>query len=340
MPTVIRATSDLHLSQRSAEWVFAALEPLRADAEEHGGTTVLVGDILDQPSMVHMPTFNRLREVLQSFKGSVLVVAGNHDQYDGTRNALEALDGGNVTVISEPMVTRVGLVVPYLPPDRFWEAVEALKREATEAQMGCWWTHQGWRGSYLNNMRRDHDGLSCKRVTAKLVVSGHYHMPQNLGPIIYCGSPYETSFSEEGQRKGWLRWTAKTPRAFAADPGIPERVPFAIGAPVHHTVQWDLQGADPKRPKGLKRGDRVRIVVNGTRDEVKKRAQTLKKAGLEGAAIVAEVGGGVREVIDRNSNPQDAVVQYVDRVHGPDPLRIPPVALHLWADEVGLWESS
>ena len=336
---VVRATSDLHLSQRSSKWVFEALEALRADAASTGGHTVLVGDILDQPESVHMPTWNRLRDVLRSFKGTVIVAVGNHDQYDGQRNALEALEGGSVRVISAAQMTGVGLVVPYVPPADFWKTVKRASAEWV-ADGGdpeftrTWWTHQGWRGSYLNNMHRDRDGLSCKQIDADLVISGHYHMPQNLGPIIYCGSPWQTSFAEEGQVKGWLRWDEFDARK----PEIPRRVPFETSAPRHHTVLWDVRGGDnPVKPEGYRKGDRVRIVANGTRADVKKAAKAVKKAGLEGASIVADSEGSRREVIDRRAGPIEAAIQYIDRVHGPDEATLTPIALHEWALEAGVW---
>lgn len=343
---IIRATSDLHLTQRSAVWVFEALEQLRADDEEHGGATVLVGDILDQAQSVHMPTFNRLRDILTSFRGQVYVVAGNHDQYghDG-RNALEALHGHGqprIQVVSEPELTAIGWMLPYLQPDKFWGAIKRLTAEDKTMKGGetkVWWTHQGWRGSYLNNMRRDNEGLSCKRVTADLVVSGHYHLPQNLGPIIYCGSPYETSFAEEGQVKGWLRWEAASATEFREQPKVPKRVPYQISAPKHWTVLWDLADEKPTAPAGMKQGDKVRVIVNGTRDEVKKRPKALKQAGLEGAAIVADPRGNHRRVIDINTTAQDAAIQFIDRIYGPDEDKLHPANLHLWADEVQLWQS-
>ena len=264
---IIRATSDLHLTQRSAVWVFEALEQLRADDEEHGG---------------------------------------------------------------EPELTAIGWMLPYLQPDKFWGAIKRLTAEDKTMKGGetkVWWTHQGWRGSYLNNMRRDNEGLSCKRVTADLVVSGHYHLPQNLGPIIYCGSPYETSFAEEGQVKGWLQ------------PKVPKRVPYQISAPKHWTVLWDLADEKPTAPAGMKQGDKVRVIVNGTRDEVKKRPKALKQAGLEGAAIVADPRGNHRRVIDINTTAQDAAIQFIDRIYGPDEDKLHPANLHLWADEVQLWQS-
>ena len=335
---VVRATSDLHLAQRTARWVFEALDALREDADAHGGITVLVGDILDQAETVHMPTWNRLRDTLQAFRGRVIVAAGNHDQYDGQRNALEALGSASVDVVSDARITGVGLVIPYVPPGEFWETVKAARQswEGDPAVANTWWTHQGWRGSYLNSMRRNTDGLSCRRIEAKIVISGHYHMPQNLGPIIYCGSPWETSFAEEGQVKGWLRWEAFDP----TDPAVPARIPFDLTAPRHHTVLWDLKNGDkPEKPSSYRDGDRVRIVVNGTREDVKRHGVDIADAGLSGAAIVAYPTASRRGVIDRHAGKADALNQYIDRVYGPEP-GMTPLALQEWASEVGLWSES
>ena len=341
MGSVVRATSDLHLTQRTARWVFEALEVMREDAEKHGGYTVLVGDILDQPETVHMPTWNRLRDILKSFRGRVIVAVGNHDQYHGARNALEGLHGNNVDVISEAQITGVGLVIPYVPPGTFWDTVKRARR-AWKADGGSpdvantWWTHQGWRGSYLNSMKRNTDGLSCARIDAELVISGHYHMPQNLGPIIYCGSPWQTSFAEEGQVKGWLRWDNLDPTS----PTVPNRIAFDLTAPRHHTVLWDLRNGDnPKKPEGWRKGDKVRIVVNGTRDDAKRNAEAIEAAGLEGASIVADPTGSKREVIDPNADKREAITQYIDRVYGPE-AGLTPEALHEWAGEAGLWSES
>ena len=99
---VVRAISDLHLTERTAPWVFAALKELEADAREHKGYTVIAGDILNEPTHVHMPTYNRLRSILQHWPGEVYVIPGNHDQYAGYgqwANALTALQGGQCRVI-------------------------------------------------------------------------------------------------------------------------------------------------------------------------------------------------------------------------------------------------
>lgn len=326
-----RATSDLHLSERTSRYVFNALRELRNDAADRGGDTVLVGDILDQSENVHMPTYNQLRDELNAFPNFVFVLAGNHDQYRGYRNALEGLAGGNVIVISEPEWTSMGLMVPYTPESEFWNTVEKHLKDRPSS-MDCpnvWWTHQGWKGAYLNNMVKDKGGLTPARIDADVVITGHYHMPQNIGPIIYCGSPYQTTFAEEGQVKSWLR--------FDDNSLVPTRVPYEhVEAPRHWTVHW-APGSPPQMPAGYIAGDKVRVVTKASKSEVKQERQALKDAGFEGVPVLSRPDAVGREDIDINLEPLDAVEQYMTFKHGPND-GANPVQLMEWANEAGLWD--
>ena len=173
----LRATSDLHLSERTADWGLAALRELHADAAKTKGTTVLVGDIFHEPEMVHMPTWNRLRRMLYTWPGKVYVIAGNHDQYDGQANCLEGLDGGACSVISKPTWTGIGRMLPYTVPEDFSAALASCAHPPVgEPMLSFLWTHHGFKGAYRNAMSRDRDGVSCMEVPeGHLVITGHYH---------------------------------------------------------------------------------------------------------------------------------------------------------------------
>jgi len=281
----MRAASDLHLAPHTAAWVFQALADLRADAKKFGGPTVLCGDIFDQSKVVDVPLFNRLRDELRAFPSIVVVIPGNHDQYNGWRNACEGLAGGNVIVVSQPAVIEdVGLCVPHTAASD-WLGIVA-QNEHLGHRPPLIFAHQGFKGSYLNNMVRDRTGIQVPAVNGRLIVSGHYHMPQNVAQVIYCGSPYQTSHAESGQVKGFLAWGDDTLRESWSH-WLPERRPYpSVSAPRYWTVRWDGQGA-PVLPAGHREGDIVRIVTTFTRDNLDAAAaKAIKKAGLSGASIV------------------------------------------------------
>ena len=326
-----RATSDLHLTKLSARWVWNALEELRQDAKERGGPTILVGDILDQPTMVHMPSYNRLREELQSFPEEVYVIVGNHDQYRWPDNALEPLAGGNVKVISEPTWTDIGLMVPYQPADEFWDTMDGLDNYKPDQTLPIWWTHQGWKGAWLNNMVKDKDGLSLRKIRADLVITGHYHAPHNVGKrVMYCGSPYQTSFAEEGQAKFWFSFNPENNR--------PSRIEYKnVGAPKHITIHWDPSQGEPEVPEDYVEGDKLRIFTEATRSEAKAASGQLKSAGLTGVAVLAKPDNSQRGEIEAGTSAVDAVRQFIDKKYGDGLLDPNADSLHQWAKERGLW---
>jgi len=60
-------------------------------------------------------------------------------------------------------------------------------------------------GFIMPNGFESHEGFSADMFKPfDLVVSGHYHMFQNKGKIVYVGSPYQTNFSEKDQVHGFL----------------------------------------------------------------------------------------------------------------------------------------
>lgn len=330
---VLRATSDLHLSERTAPYVFAALDELRADAAAHPGVTLLLGDIFEHATAMHMPTFNELRRRLQDWPDNVIVLPGNHDQWGlgPGQNAVSALQGRTCQVIERPTATRLGRFIPYTPPGQFSAVLAALKPGPLYDRflLPIVWCHHGFRGAYRNAMNRDRDGVSCSAIPARhLVVTGHYHMPQTLGRIIYCGSPYETSFAEEGQTKGWLRWADAL-----ADP-IPARVPYGnLGAPRHVTVHW-TPGASVEPPP-FRPSDKVRVKAAGTRAEVAAHIAELDDLGLGGAPVLARREGLITVDVSGKTPRQLAEEWVVARDHP----AFSPDELIEFANAEALWES-
>lgn len=330
----MRAGSDLHLAPHTATWVFQALADLHADATAHGGPTVLCGDIWDQPKVVDVSLLNRLRDTLRSFPGEVVVIPGNHDQYDGHRNACEALAGDNVRVVSEPAtLDRIGLCVPYTDPAGWGAIVASRVRNMLNPPLV--FAHQGFKGSYLNSMTRDRTGIRVDSVLdGLLVVTGHYHMPQNVAQVIYCGSPYQTSHAETGQEKGFLVWPKRKRNTGNWTDWIPERRPYSsVTAPRYWTVPWDGTGA-PVLPAGHQKGDIVRVVTTLTRDALEGApAKALKAAGLQGAAIVT-APVNVPRVDLRATRPAEAVESYLI---GARKDSVDPSDLREFMEQEGAW---
>ena len=331
----IRATSDLHLTQATAPYVFAALDQMRKDATKWGGVTVICGDLFDQAVSVNMPLWNRLKDLLRAFRGSVVLVPGNHDQYDEYRNALEGMAGQRVKVITtaDPSVMvdgghRIGACIPYTR--QFDEVFPWCLENRDRRAPNLVFCHHGFKGAYLNEMYKCRRGGSVRMIPGDtLVVSGHYHMPQVLGRLIYCGSPYELTFSEEGQKKGWLLWKD------ASRSLIPIRKPFTdLGAPRHYTLNWTPGDPAPVKPAWLGANDKLRVVVEASRADAPGVSAVLEKAGIVApitykptqSATVATIG-------DFRGGIMGAVLAEVDRA-----ARVNPQDMREFADSEGLWQ--
>tara|TARA_Y100000034_G_scaffold25945_1_gene30980 strand:+ start:775 stop:1779 length:1005 start_codon:yes stop_codon:yes gene_type:complete len=332
---IIRATSDLHLSAVTAPYVWAALAELQEDARLHGGVTVIAGDLFDQATMAHMPTWNKLLRMFKSWRGEIYLIPGNHDQYGPYNSIIDGMDSitPGLRVATLPMATPVGTMVPYMSdPDEFWTAVKENRRSK---MLPFVWCHQGFKGAYLNAMRRDTTGLSCSRFDpAYMVVAGHYHMPQNIGRLVYCGSPYEATFAEENQRKGWLRWA--NPKASV----VPERIPFVnTVAPKHHTIHWHPDTGEPAIPPDVDvERSIVRVKTTAPRSMARAAASQLRAVGLEGARLITapdEAAG--RGVVTESMGVHDAVDAYIAGRYSADPTSPAPETMAEWAEEVDLW---
>lgn len=332
---IVRATSDLHLSQTTAPYVFAALEELRADAEKHCGPTMLLGDIFDQARTVHVPTWQKLRFVLQTWPEDVYVLAGNHDQYDrpfGT--VLGGLQGGNCRVIEVPQRDDLGWMIPWVGHGNFktaWQQTRCKHLDGVALPMV--WCHEGFKGAYMNRMVRDKTGTEYSQIPPDhTVIAGHYHMPHGIGRIIYCGSPYQTSFAEEGQDKGWLRWSDI--RASQ----VPQRIRYEVGAPRHHTIEWDGE-QPPEVPEAIKPGDKIRIRTPLSRLQIKDRHKQLDAVGLLGVQVISISTPAVTEAVDQSGSPEQAAVTWMTWRAADDQDLPDPGMMDEFAREHGLWES-
>ena len=333
---IVRGTSDLHLTAATAPYVMAALEQLRADTVEHGGITVLGGDLLDQAEAVHTASFNNLRDVLHGWPGPVFVLPGNHDQYARPRHALEALEGGPVTVIHHDIWTEVGLMLPYGHPAEFWPRVSVKMAHIPEGVPRIIWAHQGFKGAMMNTRKQDKEGIETEHLPEGWVIfTGHYHGPHEAGPdnrIYYFGSPYEVSFAEEGDVKSFIRF----------EDGMVRRINYGdIGAPRHITVHWDPTIGGPQAPEGVRPQDIIRVKTKATLVQARQSADQLAKAGLGGAPLLAASEGAVgRGIIDATMQPREAAERYVFSVLAGEEGRPQPDEMIEWAQKEGLWDAN
>lgn len=197
-------TSDLHLTEESADLVFGEILPgiLEMAVSSVDNDIAILGDIYHIRHRVFVPNQNKFAQWLNYCKYrnvTVRLLPGNHDQVNPSgNNALEVFSlYENVKVYTQPTLDEYGLWVPYRKYPQDLQVIFA--QNPTECVL---WTHQGMRGALMNNTFRDTKGLPLDILEVyPKVITGHYHGYQVLGNVVYIGSPYQVTAAEAGQIK-------------------------------------------------------------------------------------------------------------------------------------------
>lgn len=253
-------TSDLHLTSRSRDAYRWALFPwLQKQIERRDiGHLFILGDITDQkdrhPSKLLNYILTEFQELAQMVK--VWVLMGNHDYVDPrVPFLLRALNGiRNCQFIIEP--TWLGIddqEVLFLPhtrkPAKDWAKINA--RKATMVLM-----HHTFSGAMTSNGWKMEEGGSVRKTMERLripaaaaFVSGDIHVPQTLGHLTYCGSPYPIRFGDD--------WK---PRVLMFDSGRDDSLVSLPRACAKKTVAR-IGSIDDLEEAGLTPGDQAKVVI-------------------------------------------------------------------------------
>jgi DNA repair exonuclease SbcCD nuclease subunit len=182
--------------------------------DEHQIDTVLIlGDTFDRRKYVNFFSLQRAREMffdkLCDRGISVHMLAGNHDTYYKNTNEVNSPDlllqeYGNINVISEPETIYVGgipiCMVPWICADNYQTSIDVMRDTKADLCMG----HFEISGFSMYRGMESHGGLS-KEIFDKfdLVFSGHYHHRSNNDHIHYLGNPYELTWQDYNDPRGF-----------------------------------------------------------------------------------------------------------------------------------------
>jgi DNA repair exonuclease SbcCD nuclease subunit len=180
----------------------------------HGINTVLVlGDTFDRRKYVNFYALDRAKKMffdkLEERGIRVHMLAGNHDTYYKNTNEVNSPDlllveYGNIDVISKPETIVVDgtsiCMMPWICPENYQESLDHIKNTKAEICMG----HFEIAGFAMYRGMESHDGLA-KETFEKfdLVFSGHYHHRSSDQHIHYLGNPYELTWQDYNDPRGF-----------------------------------------------------------------------------------------------------------------------------------------
>lgn len=175
-----------------------------------------LGDIVDRRKFIQYPILDNLKNVFMrpmwEMGIDLHILVGNHDTYYRNTNSLHAMktifgrfDGGwEPKFYDAPETVTFGdldiLMLPWITPENEADSMQALKDTKAEIVFG----HLEMNGFEMYKGLPNHGGFDAAAFQRfKAVYSGHFHHKSDNGNIHYLGAPYEMTWSDYDDPRGF-----------------------------------------------------------------------------------------------------------------------------------------
>lgn len=238
-----------------AEKIVAIVKEIKPDA------VVILGDLHDTSDHAYLQAWNSVISFLKLISDEIATyyIIGNHCAINNQIfltdehffNAFKQWP--NLTIVDYPTWVGNCLMVPYVPPGRFIEALGAAGKW-TDASVIL--AHQEFYGAQMGAITSMTGDMWSD--SNPLVVSGHIHDSQWIGRnVYYVGTPYQTSFGDKGEKTIALVDTDNCNITTMPIIGMPKKISIKTNA----TEFLDLSVDD---------GHHYRITIHDTSERISK----------------------------------------------------------------------
>ena len=176
-------------------------------------TVLVLGDTFDRRKYVNFYALDRAKKMffdkLEERGITVYMLAGNHDTYFKNTNEVNSPDlllaeYSNIEVIDEPKTINVNgfevCMLPWICPENYQQSLDEIKNTTSTICMG----HLEIAGFAMYRGMESHEGFSTETFSKfDLVFSGHYHHRSNNSNIYYLGNPYELTWQDYNDPRGF-----------------------------------------------------------------------------------------------------------------------------------------
>jgi UDP-2,3-diacylglucosamine pyrophosphatase LpxH len=156
---------------------------------------------------IHQASIEIAEKLCNKFKKGVYVILGNHDVYYKDRTDTHSLKGydlmfKNFYVFEKPKSLTINQHKILLLP---WnEDHTELKNVISQKLPDIVFCHADFKGFSLNKVTKLEHGLELSEISqVKRIYSGHIHIRQEKGNVLYVGTPYEMDRGDRGNTKGF-----------------------------------------------------------------------------------------------------------------------------------------
>lgn len=146
----------------------------------------------------------------KKFPRGIYIILGNHDVYYKDNNSIHSLKGiekifPNVHVFEKPEILTINEIHRFLMLPWIEDEVKITKEVLNHVELADYIIcHADIKSFKLNKWVKLHSGLDIKLLTKfKRVWSGHIHIHQENGNVLYTGTPYELDRGDRGNAKGF-----------------------------------------------------------------------------------------------------------------------------------------
>ena len=220
----IAIITDIHFGARNDSLHFLDFyekfysETFFPKLDESGVRTLLIlGDTFDRRKYVNFYSLQRAKKMffdeLLKREIGVYMLVGNHDTYYKNTNDVNSPellleDYHNIMVIESPQTIHLDYgktkadvcMMPWICADNYDRSMEEIKNTTATVCMG----HFEIEGFQMYRGAPSHEGLEPKMFNKfDQVFSGHYHHKSSRGNIHYLGNPYELTWQDHDDPRGF-----------------------------------------------------------------------------------------------------------------------------------------
>lgn len=177
-------------------------------------TVLHLGDVFDRRKYINFQTLAVWREkvfdVLAKHNIRLIITVGNHDVYYKNTNEINSVFEllrvyPNVTVYSKPLTINLDgldiMLLPWIPQGAHEETFHAIKETKAQIAMG----HLEIKGfaMHAGMINTDHGYDADVFQKFDMVLTGHFHHRSSKDNIFYLGSPYQITWNDWGDVRGF-----------------------------------------------------------------------------------------------------------------------------------------
>ena len=215
----IALITDTHFGARNDNLAFLDYFEKFYDKEffphliENNITTIIhLGDIVDRRKYISYVTLRRMKEMFidkcNEHNIDLHVIIGNHDvPYKNTNeinSMTELFRDTHVNYYSEPKTVNFDgtdiLIMPWINNQNYPEAIKTMEETPAQIMMA----HLEVQGAFMDRGNVNEHGMSVDKFKKfEQVFSGHFHHKNKIGNVQYLGCPYEMTWIDYQDPKGF-----------------------------------------------------------------------------------------------------------------------------------------